>query len=212
MININLLPPELKMQRISAKRNASLIGLCVTLVIIFAILGIIARALESTFETYLSSAKNNIEKDTSGLEQYQDLQDLALLINDRWQTTQAIGKNRTIWSQVLQDLNNNAPSDVQFENLVIDNDKTPNFVLQGNTTTEREIIKFQDKLKASAYFDNVTFKSSSLSTSDTQKEQRLKFNLEFNLKKNTTYHMKFTSVADNNLIWINFIWYDLFTR
>lgn len=35
---------------------------------------------------------------------------------------------------------------------------------------------------------------------------------EFILKKNTSYQMKFTSIADNNLVWVNFIWYELFMK
>jgi len=183
MININLLPPQLKMKRIAAKRNASLLSICVVIILAVAILGIIARSLESTFATNLNSSKNEIEKNTGVLDQYGDLQDRAVFINDRWQTTQAIAKNRVSWSQVLQDLNNSAPSDVQFDNLNMDADKTPNFVLQGNTTSEREIIKFKDKLEESAFFKNVTFKSSSLSqTQDQEAAGKVKFTLEFNLE------------------------------
>lgn len=185
MININLLPPELKFQRLMAKRNATLIGFCVVIILIFATIGLIGKSLESTVEAYLGAAKNDTQKDPSGLEQYQNLQDMALLINDRWQTTQTLEKDRVFWSQVLSDLTNNVPIDVQFENLAINAEKTPNFILSGNTTTEREIIKFKDKLEASVFFKNVTFKSSNLSTGTdpTQKVDKLKFTLDFDLEK-----------------------------
>ncbi|MCL5407538.1 MAG: PilN domain-containing protein [Patescibacteria group bacterium] len=183
MININLLPPELKLQRIAAKRNASLISICIVAVLIVAILGIISQSLKSTVETYLSSTKNNIKKESDQIDQYQELQDLALFTNDRWQTTQEIEKNHVYWSQVLQELSNCAPTDVQFENLVANSEKSPNFILQGNTTTEREIIKFKDKLEASPFFKNIAFKSSSLSTDQATTNQKLKFTLEFDLEQ-----------------------------
>lgn len=183
MININLLPPELKLQRIVAKRNASLISICVVIVLVVAILGIISQSLKSTVETYLGNTKNNIQKESDQIDQYQELQDLALFINDRWQTTQEIEKNHVYWSQVLQELSNSAPTDVQFENLVANSEKSPNFILQGNTTTEREIIKFKDKLEASPFFENIAFKSSSLSTDQTTTNQKLKFTLEFDLEQ-----------------------------
>ena len=172
------------MQRITAKRNASLVSICVVLVLVVAILGIISRSLESTVETTLLSSKNNIEKDSNQINQYQDLQDMALFINDRWQTTQDIEKKHVYWSQVLQELSNCAPTNVQFESLIANSSKSPNFIIAGNTTTEREIIKFKDKLEASPFFKNVAFKSSSLSTDQTTTNQKLKFTLEFDLEQN----------------------------
>lgn len=187
MININLLPPELKLKRINAKRNAGLISLCIIGILAVGILGVIARSLESTIETYLGAMKGNIEKDTNTLDQYQDIQELALLINDRWQTTQKINQGRVFWSQALSDLNNSVPANIQFENVTIKTDKTPNFILQGNTTTEREIIKFKEKLENSVFFQNVTFKSSSIIKNQSQTEgqlvERLSFTLEFDLEK-----------------------------
>lgn len=183
MININLLPPELKMRRIAARRNASLISVCIVVVLVVMIIGIVGRSLRSTVNTYLDTAKNNVQKDTSQLDQYQDLEDLAMLINDRWKATVEIEKNRVYWSQVLQDLNNNVPADVQFENLIINSEKTPNFVLQGNTTTEREIVKFKDKLENSPFFKNVSFKSSSLSTDESSSTGKIKFTLEFDIEQ-----------------------------
>lgn len=183
MININLLPPELKLQRIAAKRNASLISICIVIVLIVAVLGIISRSFQSNMETYLSNTKGNIDKASGQIDQYQDLQDLALFINDRWQAAQELNKNHVFWSQVLQELSNSAPTDVQFEGLTMNSGKSPNFVLQGNTTTEREIIKFKDKLEASLFFKNVAFKSSNISTDQTNTTQKLEFSLEFDLEQ-----------------------------
>lgn len=183
MININLLPPELKLKRIAAKRNASLISICLVIVIVFAILGIIARSLESTIKTNLSATKSDVEKGTGQLDEYKDFQELALIINDRAKTADEIGKNRVLWSQSLQDLANSAPGDVQFENLTANIEKSPNFILQGNTTTEREIIKFKEKLENSVFFKNVTFKSSSLNEAKEGSPQKLKFTLEFDIEQ-----------------------------
>lgn len=182
MININLLPPELKLKRIEAKRNASLISICLVCIIFVAILGIIARSLESTFEANLNTTRENIEKSNEKIEQYQNLQDLALLINDRWQTALEINQDRVYWSQVIQDLINSVPVNIQFENLNIKVEKNPNFVLQGNTTTEREIIKFKEKLEESVFFKNVTFKSSSLAKDQEEEKEKITFTLEFDLE------------------------------
>ncbi len=183
MININLLSPELKLRRIEAKRNASLIGICIVITLVIVVIAIIGRSLEATIKDRLSAAKSNVEKNTGQLEESKDLEDLALLINDRANTTDTINKTRVIWSQVMQELANSAPSDVQFDNLTANTSKSPNFILQGNTTTEREIIKFKEKLENSPVFKNVNFKSSSLQTDQTAQAQKLRFTLEFDLEK-----------------------------
>jgi len=183
MININLLPPELKLKRIEAKRNASLIGICLVIVLVVAVIAVIGRSLEATVKDRLSAAKSEVEKNTGQLEESKDLENLALLINDRAKTTDTINKTRVIWSQVIQELANSAPADVQFDNLTANSEKSPNFILQGNTTTEREIIKFKEKLENSPVFKNVNFKNSSLQTDSTTQTQKLKFTLEFDLEK-----------------------------
>jgi len=181
LVNINLLPPELKLRRIAAKRNASLISVCLVFVIIFVVLGIIVRSFESTISTNLNNLKTEVEKENVNLDEYKDLKDLALTINDRSQAADEINENRVFWSQVLLELANNTPADVQFENLTSNMEKTPNFILQGNTTTEREIIKFKEKLENSAMFKNVSFKSSSLGKEE--EGQKLSFTLEFDIEQ-----------------------------
>lgn len=186
MININLLPSELKAKRVENKKNASLIGFCFVLVLVVAVVAIIGKSLEQTIKANLTTLKNNATKTNVLNSNDTKLEEMALIINDRWQTVQAIDKNSVIWSLVLQDLNNSVPYDVQIENITANVDKKPNFVLQGNTINEREIIKFKEKLENSLYFKNVSFKSASIQKSeDPNQTEKLKFTLEFDLEKST---------------------------
>lgn len=177
MISINLLPAELKLQRIGAKRNASLISICIVITIVVIVIAVISRSLEAMVEDNLNTSKQNIDSRSNSLNTSSDIQDLAYLINDRAAATDKINETRAIWSQIMQELSNCAPADVQFDTLNANSTKTPNFILQGNTTNEREIIKFQEKLENSPVFKNVKFKSSSIL------EGKLSFNLEFDLEK-----------------------------
>lgn len=181
MVNINLLPPELKLRRLAARRNASLISICLVIVIVFTILGIVFRSLESTVKTNFDTIKSSVQQNNVNLDEYSDLKDLALLINDRSLTADEINNKRIFWSQVLQELALNTPADVQYESLTAVSDKTPNFLLKGNTTTEREIIVFKEKLESSSFFKNVSFKSSSLGQQENS--QKLSFILEFDIEQ-----------------------------
>lgn len=192
MININLLPPELKQKRITNKKNATLIGSCVVIILVMIIISVLSYSFRSTINSSLKTVQDDIEKNNALLEGDSEIENLALFINDRATTADTIDKTRAIWSQVLQELNNSVPSTVQFENLAANSDKSPNFTLQGNTTSEREIIKFKEKLENSVLFKNVSFKSANLSSIVTQ-ANKLSFTIDFELEKNS-----FDTVSDQD--------------
>jgi len=202
MISINLLPPELKLHRINAKRNASLVSVCIVVVLFTIVLAIVGESAKNTIKDYLDSAKSDVQKNTSQLDQYQDLQDLAYQVNDRATATDKINQTRLTWSQVLLELANSTPVDVQFETLTINGEKSPNFVLLGNTTTEREIIKFKEKLENSPVFKNVSFKSASLNQNQSDaSKSKLSFTIDFDLeiKGSKAVSGSFSTSPDSNL-------------
>jgi len=183
MISVNLLPAELKLKRLSTKRNAALVSICIVVVFFFIVLAIIANAGKGTIEDHLAATKSAVDQNTNQSDESKSLQEMALLINDRSRAFTEINKKRAIWSQILTELSASAPVDVQFDNLTSNAEKSPNFTLQGNTTTEREIIKFKEKLETSPFFKNVAFKSSSLNQDQASKLETIKFTLEFDLEK-----------------------------
>jgi len=183
MISINLLPVELKLKRLSTKRNAALVSICIVVVFFFIVLSVIANAGKGTIEDHLAATKTAVDKNTNQSDESKALQEMALLINDRSRAFTEINKKRAIWSQILTELSASAPIDVQFDNLTSSVEKSPNFTLQGNTTTEREIIKFKEKLENSPFIKNVAFKSSSLNQNQKDQTETIKFILEFDLEK-----------------------------
>jgi len=183
MININLLPPELKLRRIKAKHTASLISVCLVIVFVTVILGVIARSAKETIEAHLGSTQDSVKESNNLSGENKTLVDNVLLINDRAQATKEVNKTRAIWSQVLQELSNDTPASVQFETVTANSEQSPNFTLSGNTNSEVEIIKFKEKLEASGFFKNVTFKNSSLNAGTEISGQTIKFTLEFDLAK-----------------------------
>lgn len=186
MVNINLLPSEIKIKIRQSKNNANVFSICLVSILIF---GLITFALYELKNNYLSivlkSSQDDVKKANESLKSFDKLQDEALFINDRAKISTDIEAKKPVWSQILQDLINSAPTDVQFTNLTADSMKTPNFVLQGNTTSEREAIKFKDKLENSEFFKDVAFKSSSTTgaTGSVGVTPKLTFSLEFNLDR-----------------------------
>lgn len=201
MISINLLSPELKLARIEAKRNASMISVCIVLILVVIIITIIGQSLKSTVTGYLASATTDVKKNADQLDELKELQELAYLINDRAKITDQINEKRVIWSQVIQELANSAPTGLEFTSINANAEKSPGFVLQGSTTTEREVIKFKEKLENSQLFRNVNFKSSSLQKAEEGKPERLDFTLEFDLEKRSVNSAVsgFSTVSPNGM-------------
>ena len=183
MVNINLLPPEIKLKIKKGKQSANIFAVCLVAIVLIFVLGIVLSSLKSAIlQPELDSTKSQIEKANSDLGNFDKLEAQALLINDRAKIAKTVEEKRAVWSQALQDLINSVPQDVQFVSLAIDLDKSPNFVLQGNTTSEREVILFKDKLENSKFFKDVSFKSSSKTEGSTD-TNLLSFTLEFNIEQ-----------------------------
>lgn len=188
MININLLPPEIKAKIKQKKQTANVFSICLVIVIISAVFSILFRSFQETiFKSRLDTLQSEIQKSNTDLENYGDLEKEAAFLYNRNQLAAQIQKDNPNWAVILTDLVNSVPGDVQVTSLDIDLSKTPNFVLQAITTNEREAIKFKEKLETSNYFRDVAFKSATISSQDKtnpNSPEQLNFNLEFNLENN----------------------------
>lgn len=188
MLNLNLLPPEIKLKHRQAKTSVNVFGLCLVAIIVVAILFVLLYEYKiNVLQVKLNNSNAAVASANSTLSPLKELASNALAINDRADIAKPIEAKRATWSVIISELINSVPSDVQFTNVVIDSSKKPNFVLQGNTTSEREAVKFRDKLEDSAYFQNVAFQSSSTgqSTEPGAPAQTLNFTLQFDLKRLT---------------------------
>lgn len=183
MININLLPPEIKLKIKQAKQSANVFSICLVVIIVFAVSSfIISEVNKSLLAPELETLKTEINGENSKEDTYTALEQKALFINERSQLAIQINNQKPYWSQIIQELINSVPINVQFVSLAADISKAPNFIVQGNTTSEREAIKFKEKLEASKLFKDVAFKSSTNVPGQTGADQKLNFSLEFNLE------------------------------
>lgn len=191
MINMNLLPPEIKAKNSKGKQSANVFSICLVVLVIILVLGAVESSLKTNLlQPQLDSSQAELSKANTDIASFEKQQQEALFINDRAEATTKILDKQTAWASVIQDLANSVPVEVQFVSLSADTEKTPNFVLQGTTNTERDAIKFKEKLENSPLFKEVAFKSSTTSTGTTSTDpnvpstpSKLNFSLEFNLEK-----------------------------
>ena len=186
MININLLPPEIKAKIKQKKQAANVFSICLVIVIIVIVISVLFRSFQETiFKSRLDGLQSEITKANSDLGNYKDLEKETAFLNNRSVLSTQIEKDNPYWSVILPDLISSVPSDVQVTSLTVDLGKTPNFVLAATTVNEREAIKFKEKLENSKYFKDVAFKSATITPgnpADPAAGGQLTFNLEFNLE------------------------------
>ena len=193
MININLLPTEIKTKISQAKKSADVFSICLVVVFLVVVCGLLLNSLKyMLLQPELDNLKAQVTKATSELKSFDELEKQALFLNDRAALAQKIEAQRPLWSQIIKELNNSVPQTVQFSGLTADVSKSPNFVLTGQTDSEREIIKFKDKLSTSKLFKNVAFKSSAIAPAADPKEtsNKIDFSLEFDLAANSLQEAK----------------------
>lgn len=195
MVNINLVPEEIKDKIVQARYSANVFSICLVVVFLVIVLGVLAYAANSmVLEPGLAGVKEDIAQNTQELAAYTALENKALFLNDRAKVAIEIEQKRPLWSQIIQGLINSVPQEVQFASITADTLKSPNFVLEGFAKDERDIISFKDKLEASEFFKNVAFKSASTENkpivplvegqpAPPPTEKRVSFSLEFELEK-----------------------------
>lgn len=192
MINLNLVPVEIKDKIKEAKKTASIFGIALVIVIFLSVASALVRAANfMVLKPALTGVNDQVTKSQNELKTFLNLQNQAATINDRIGVAAKIEEKRARWSQITQDLINSVPQNIQFISLQANADKSPNFVLQGNTNSEREVIAFKNKLEKSTFFKNVAFKSSSSSntgssspsSSTTATTKIITFALEFDLSQ-----------------------------
>lgn len=187
MVNINLLPPEIKGKIKKAKQSANVFSICLVAVIAFVVITFLLGAYkDNLLRTRLDDQKAQLQSANQELDNFNQLQNEALFLTDRGKLATQIESTRPNWSQILESMINSVPTSVQFTSLTADITKSPNFVLQGSTTSDREAIKFKDKLASSSFFKDVAFKSSTVGNQNENGTTNINFTLEFNLAQYST--------------------------
>lgn len=174
---INLIPPQLKKEKAIQKKIGYLsIGLISLLSLIAA-----ATLLMYIYNQFALGTVVNLRSETEatkkGSEQYASVENKINQTNAKLKKLEGIDKKRVLWSNVLTELANTAPAQVQLKNVSFDQE-TGKVLLTGSAGNRMAIANFKDKLETSNYFKNVFFSSSSLNEATTDYSFSLTAELE----------------------------------
>lgn len=166
-MTINLLPPNIKKVKEYQKILSfiSYFFACIFLILIF--FTVIVYIADMSIITDINKNSKEITSQEATLKSLEDISEKVIVINSKLDKISQVDTNRVIWSNVLKDLANDTPKNLQIASLSLDKESSK-IQLTGSAATRRDIASFKEKLEASKYFKNVTFSTSSHSVeSDT---------------------------------------------
>lgn len=166
-MTINLLPPAIKQEKEYRKILSFVSYFLSCLFIILILFTAVVYLADMSIVTDINKNAKEIVRQEDTLKGLEDTSKKVDIINSKLDKISSIDSNKVIWSNVIKDLANDTPQNVQITTLSLDKE-TNKIQLTGSAATRRDIASFKEKLEASKYFKNVTFSTSSHSVeSDT---------------------------------------------
>jgi Tfp pilus assembly protein PilN len=181
MININLLPEEIKNEIAVAKKNASLRQVLFRLI---ALLFIILNFFGVLFFFLINQKTNAIEQKKSAevqinkqSESFNNAKDLF----DRLKLIGTLDKVGTNWTKILNEIGDKTPASVQIDSFSVQAQAgNPKIKLSGNAATDKDVVAFKENLGKSDIFNYVDIESISKGSDPTGRNRELKsFTISF---------------------------------
>ena len=165
MPTINLIPPRIKREQY-VKKIASIVFsslFVATLIIIITFIAI--YSISYYLESILSNTKIELSEAEAKVASLQSVEEDVNSINAKIKKIDGIRSDNVNWDILINDFNSSVPDMVRVDTLSIDWENQ-DISISGIGETRREIVKLQEKLNASEYFDNLSFSTSAYSDSN----------------------------------------------
>lgn len=178
MIEINLLP-DVQKKELQLREASYFIAR--SFIIIFAVI-IFSSFLLLAINQLMKSNLNSIERQIETYEKYfqsaknKEIESNINEINKMIRSIAQVQKNRTNWSETLIELSQIVPPEIQFNEIKI-NKLEKKIEISGKAKTRDQLLKFQDALENSDFFENVTSPISNIVSPE---------NINFNLTASLT--------------------------
>lgn len=163
MLEINLLPPDVKEKLKKTQNTPYIFYSSILFVLILIILTLyFSQNKNNTAKLALAENQETITKNKVALQNFNTLQQDIIFLNDRFILANTIKNSQTAWSDDLQVILDATPNDLQISSMDIDLTKDPNFILKVTTSNNQSIATFEHNLDKSAFFRNVIRKNNSI--------------------------------------------------
>ena len=177
MIDVNLLPAEIKDSVSQAKSNKRALAYfkrsCFfTFAVVF-----IAVAAHFYFLSVLEQSKRQLKAAEAAVQEFSQIEAQAQSLTQKLSKIKKIDDSRFIWSNVLTEIDNITPANVRVISLKLDSVQKNRASVNGRAPSKKDVADYRDILEKSNYFEYVDIESTQ-NNGDSES-----YNITFSLSK-----------------------------
>lgn len=181
MINVNLLPEDIKTEIKQSKKNAEVLSLLGRFSLFFMVYVLILTVFYFYLSYQVKVTATELTKREQAISKYSTLEEKARRVADRLATVKNIQKNSNHWTNLIKELGTVVPDGVYLNAVRIDPAGKGRNQITGYARSKQEVAALRDSMEKSSKFRYVDIESSVSSSSD--KVAQESFTISFSLEK-----------------------------
>lgn len=183
MINVNLLPPEVKHEIAQSKKNRKVRALFLkTFLLLFLVL-LISSAAWLYFSDTLKKTSAELGAKEESIKKFGTIEEKSKKIAERLETIKQIEENASHWSNVISEIQNVIPGGIYLNSVKMDGDSKNRGQISGFAQSKQDVATLRDAMDKSNKFQYVDIESSSTSKDPIKKRDVESFTISFSLEK-----------------------------
>lgn len=183
MINVNLLPPDIKSEISQSKRNKEIRSLVWKVALVLLFVSAISVLTLLYFYSEKQSASGEFDEKTKAIKAFGNIEEKSKNLSDRINSVKMITAETNKWSGVIEELQKIIPSGIYLSSLRIDSTQNNRNQISGFAKSKNEVATLRDEMEKSSKFQYVDIESSTTSFDQTKKIDVETFTLSFSLEK-----------------------------
>jgi Tfp pilus assembly protein PilN len=182
MINVNLLPPEIKAEIAQSKRNRKMLGYFRTTLLILVLAALPIATSWYFLNQQIKASETLLSKSKERMAFYEAGAAKAAKVNQKVNTIKKILDANYKWSGLIMEIQSVTPDSVTLSNIKIDPSPKNRNVISGTAATKKAVAELRDLMEQSEKFDYVDIESSVVGTDPTTRKEGELFTITFSLK------------------------------
>jgi Tfp pilus assembly protein PilN len=183
MINLNLLPPEIKEQQAQVKKNKQILNAFVYSIVALLFVGFAFLGLTYYFNAKLENTNRELGEKEKSVKKYGDIEDRAKKVTERIDTVKRIIDGTNLWSSLIEEIQKIMPDGISLSSIRIDAAATNRNTISGYAVSKKEVAALRDAMEKSDKIEYVDIESSTTIFDSGLKREVENFSLTFSLSK-----------------------------
>lgn len=183
MINVNLLPPEIKDEIAQSKKNRKVVLVLWKLLFIIIFYLVLIGGFYYWFSLNLKNTSEELTNKEKDIEKYGTLEQEAKNIADRLNTIKQIQADTFVWSGTIDEIMKVVPSGVSLKSIKIDSVSKNRNQITGDANSKTEVASLRDSLEKSDKFQYVDIEASTTVKDPSNNKELENFTISFSLEK-----------------------------